>query len=79
MDRPSKGDEQADATEENVLQPLKRNTKKRLFGTAEEAAEEVPFETKSVPQGLKPPCRQNACGTAEAVPLSKTGFSAVCE
>jgi hypothetical protein len=31
------------------------------------------FAEKGVPQRLKPHCEQNACGTAEAVPLSKTG------
>jgi hypothetical protein len=36
----------------------------------------VPSETKVVPQGLKPHCKQNTCGTAtaKAVPLSETGF-----
>ena len=29
---------------------------------------------QSVPQGLKPHLQQNIFGTAEAVPLSKTGF-----
>jgi hypothetical protein len=31
-------------------------------------------ETESVPQRLKPHYEQNICGTAEAVPLSKTDF-----
>jgi hypothetical protein len=39
-----------------------------------QASEKVPSETESVPQGLKPHCKQNTCGTAEAVPLSETGF-----
>ena len=39
-----------------------------------EDAEKVPCEIKSVPQRLKPRCEQSTCGTAEAVPLSKTGF-----
>jgi hypothetical protein len=30
--------------------------------------------SKSAPQGLKPHCQQSTFGTAEAVPLSKTGF-----
>jgi hypothetical protein len=34
----------------------------------------VPREIKSVPQRLKPRCEQGTCGTAEAVPLSKTDF-----
>jgi hypothetical protein len=45
-----------------------------LYGTRERAAEKVLSETEGVPQGLKPHCKQNTCGTAEAVPLSKTGF-----
>jgi hypothetical protein len=47
------------------------------FGAAEQAAEKVPSETKSVPQGLKPHCQQNSCGTAEAVPLSNTFLASV--
>jgi hypothetical protein len=31
---------------------------------------------KKVPQRLKPRCEERACGTAEAVPLSKTVLSA---
>jgi hypothetical protein len=41
---------------------------------AKEGAEKVPHETKSVPQRLKPHYEQSTCGTAEAVPLSKTDF-----
>jgi hypothetical protein len=41
---------------------------------AEEGAEKVLRETKSVPQRLKPHYEQSTCGTAEAVPLSKTDF-----
>jgi hypothetical protein len=41
---------------------------------AKEGAEKVLHETKSVPQRLKPHCEQSICGTAEAVPLSKTDF-----
>jgi hypothetical protein len=51
---------------------------------AEKGAEKLPSETKGVPQGLKPRCKQSASGThsaplragSEAVPLSKTDFSA---
>jgi hypothetical protein len=32
-------------------------------------------EIKSVPQRLKPLYERSTCGTAEAVPLSKTDFS----
>jgi hypothetical protein len=39
------------------------------------AGEKLPAETESVPQGLKPRYNRNTCGTAEAVPLSKTDFS----
>jgi hypothetical protein len=39
-----------------------------------EGAEKVPHETKIVPQRLKAHCEQCTCGTAEAVPLSKTDF-----
>jgi hypothetical protein len=45
------------------------------YGTAEEGAEKVAHEANSRPQRLKPHCQQNACGTAEAVPLSKTDFN----
>jgi hypothetical protein len=41
---------------------------------AKEGAEKVAHEANSRPQRLKPQCKQNACGTAEAVPLSKTDF-----
>jgi len=34
---------------------------------------------KSVPPRLKPHCKCAICGTAEAVPLSKTDFSALSE
>jgi hypothetical protein len=34
----------------------------------------MPHETKSVPQRLKPHYEQSTCGTAEAVPLSKTDY-----
>jgi hypothetical protein len=43
-------------------------------GGTEEGAE-VLRETKDVPQRLKPHGEQSTCGTAEAVPLSKTDFS----
>jgi hypothetical protein len=36
-------------------------------GTAKQAAEKVPLETKNVPQGLKPHHKQDTCGTAEQV------------
>jgi hypothetical protein len=39
-----------------------------------EGAEKVPPETKIVPQRLKPHYERSTCGTAEAVPLSKTDF-----
>jgi hypothetical protein len=32
---------------------------------------------KSVPQRLKPRCEQSRCGTAKAVPLSKTDFFSI--
>jgi hypothetical protein len=38
-----------------------------------EVRKKAPSETRNVPQGLKPTAK-SACGTAEAVPLSKTGF-----
>ena len=41
---------------------------------AEEGAEKVVLQTKSVPQRLKPHCKENIYGTAEAVPLSETDF-----
>jgi hypothetical protein len=41
---------------------------------AEEGAEKVALQTKSVPRRLKPYCNDGSYGTAEAVPLSKTGF-----
>jgi hypothetical protein len=47
-----------------------------MLSVGKQAAEKLPSETESVPQGLKPHCKQNTCGTAEAVPLSKTDFSA---
>jgi len=46
------------------------------FSNSKDVAEKVSRETKSVPQRLKPRCDQSTCGTAEAVPLSKTDFSA---
>jgi hypothetical protein len=46
---------------------------KRTSG-AKEGAEKVALQTEDVPQGLKPYCKQNTSGTAEAVPLSKTDF-----
>jgi hypothetical protein len=33
-------------------------------------------KAKSVPQGLKPKCKQNPYGTTEVVPLTKLSFSA---
>ena len=39
-----------------------------------EGAEKVASWRKSVPQRLKPHCKCVTCGTAEAVPLSKTDF-----
>jgi hypothetical protein len=36
--------------------------------------EKVPREIKNVPQRLKPHYEQSTCGTAEAMPLSKSGF-----
>ena len=41
---------------------------------AEEGAEKMPRGPKSVPQRLKPHCKQSSFGTAEAVPLSETDF-----
>jgi hypothetical protein len=41
---------------------------------AKEIAEKVHRKTKNVPQRLKPHYKQSTCGTAEAVPLSKTDF-----
>ena len=32
------------------------------------------LRSQYVPQRLKPRCQESSCGTAEAVPLSKTGF-----
>jgi hypothetical protein len=46
----------------------------KIPSAAKQAAEKVPSETESVPQGLKPHCKQNTCGTAKAVLLSETGF-----
>jgi hypothetical protein len=43
-----------------------------------EVLKKVPRE-KNVPQRLKPHYEQNICGTAEAVPLSETDFSAPFE
>jgi hypothetical protein len=43
----------------------------RRFGV-KEVVEKLPRERKGVPQRLKPHCEQSSCGTAEAVPLSKT-------
>jgi hypothetical protein len=45
-----------------------------LYSTAKQAAEKVPSETKKHTSGAKAPLQQNTSGTAEAVPLSKTGF-----
>src|ERR1700678_1909845 len=42
---------------------------------AEEAAEKVVAEPKSVPQRLKPDCKGSAYGTDKSVPLSKTKAS----
>jgi hypothetical protein len=44
---------------------------------AKEGAEKVVRETKSVPQRLKLHCKHDPCGTAEAVPLSKTNFFSI--
>jgi hypothetical protein len=44
---------------------------------AEEGAEKVAVQTKSVPQRLKPHCKKSTYGTAEAVPLSKTDFFSI--
>jgi hypothetical protein len=49
-----------------------------VFGCRRDA-EKVPPQTKSVPQRLKPRRQQSSYGTAEAVPLSKTDFSASSE
>jgi hypothetical protein len=38
----------------NVLQRLKPFSKNASYGTAEEGAEKVIFETKGIPQRLKP-------------------------
>jgi hypothetical protein len=46
---------------------------------AREGAEKAIRGEKNVPQRLKPHCRCATCGTAEAVPLSKTDFSALSE
>jgi len=51
-----------------------RGKKTLRYKAAKQAAEKVPSETKRT-QGLKPHLQQNIFGTAEAVPLSKTGFS----
>src|SRR5437899_12083878 len=45
-----------------------------FFRAAEEGAEKVPRRAKGVPQRLKPRSQQETCGTAKAVPLSKTEF-----
>jgi hypothetical protein len=37
----------------------------------------VAREANSVPQRLKPHCKHDACGTAEAVPLSKADFFSI--
>jgi hypothetical protein len=41
------------------------------------ALKKVPREATSVPQRLKPHCKNDVCGTAEAVPLSKTEFFSI--
>jgi hypothetical protein len=41
---------------------------------AKEGAEKGGAANQNVPQGLKPHCKQNTSGTAEAVPLSKADF-----
>ena len=41
---------------------------------AGQAAEKVVLVPRIVPQRLKPRCEHYICGTAEAVPLSKTEF-----
>jgi hypothetical protein len=46
----------------------------KYFPGGETGCGKSAFRNKSVPQGLKPHCKQNICGTAEAVPLRKTGF-----
>jgi hypothetical protein len=43
---------------------------------AKEVTETVIARMKGVPQRLKPHCKCSTFGTAEAVPLSKTGVSA---
>jgi hypothetical protein len=48
----------------------------RILRRLKEGAEKVSRKTKNVPQRLKPRCEQSTFGTAEAVPLSKTTFSA---
>jgi len=39
-----------------------------------EAAEKVALWRRSVPQRLKPHCKQGSCGTGKPVHLSKTDF-----
>jgi len=49
------------------------------FVRAEEGAEKVIAAKKNVPQRLKPHFLCSTYGTAEAVPLTKQGFSAASE
>jgi hypothetical protein len=59
-------------------QRLKRAAhEQRRTSAAKEAAEKVASWRKSVPQRLKPHCKCMTCGTAEAVPLSKTDFFSI--
>jgi hypothetical protein len=48
----------------------------RARGRAKEDAEKVAAWTKSVPQRLKPYCKEICYGTDKSVPLSKTVFLA---
>jgi hypothetical protein len=51
----------------------------KVPSVAKEDAEQVASAQERVPQRLKPDCKSGVYGTAEAVPLSKTSFSAASE
>jgi len=58
----------------SLEQILNRYSLGEIPSGAKEGAEKVASWRKDVPQRLKPHCKQGSCGTAEAVPLSKTDF-----
>ncbi len=50
-----------------------------IFGMAEHAAEKCRLQHSSVPQPLKPGCKEGIYGTTEVVPFPNVSFFAACE